>query len=180
MAASKHLVLYLVHYSVYILVNVRKKLHCAYLFADGHAVLVFEKRDPQAGDIRWAEVVEQFGPECRFTGRIIFHWGSTGLLNLCRKAIAVRAKAATLDAGSERTRELGIPVGTLEVQLGDDHLDKVYFHDLSGVLGAPYTYQPEQDEKFDPDISRWADRRVAKVHRVKPQRIQATAQAVAV
>jgi len=31
------LVLYLVHYSVYILINMRKKLHCAYLFADGHA-----------------------------------------------------------------------------------------------------------------------------------------------
>ena len=149
----------------------KKKLHCAYLFADGHAVLVYEKHDPQAGDIRWAEVMEKFGPECRFTGRIIFHWGSNGLLNLCRKAVAVQAKAPTLDAGSERTRELGIPVGTLEVQLGDDHLDKVYFHDLSGVLGAPYTHQPEQDEKFDPEILRWGDCRVAKVHRlpVKPQ-----------
>ena len=71
----------------------KKKLHCAYLFADGHAVLVYEKHDRQAGDIRWAEVVEKFGPECRFKGRIVFHWGSNGLLNLCRKAVAVRAKA---------------------------------------------------------------------------------------
>ena len=51
----------------------KQKLHCAYLFADGHAVLVYEKHDRQAGDIRWAEVVEKFGPECRFTGRIVFH-----------------------------------------------------------------------------------------------------------
>ena len=65
----------------------KQKLHCAYLFADGHAVLVYEKHDRQAGDIRWAEVVEKFGPECRFTGRIVFHWGSNGLLNLCRKAV---------------------------------------------------------------------------------------------
>ena len=36
-----------------------KKLHCAYLFADGHAVLVFEKHDRRAGDTRWAEVVEK-------------------------------------------------------------------------------------------------------------------------
>jgi prepilin-type processing-associated H-X9-DG protein len=29
----------------------RKKLQCAYLFADGHAVLVYEKHDRQAGDM---------------------------------------------------------------------------------------------------------------------------------
>jgi hypothetical protein len=143
-----------------------KKLHCAYLFADGHAVLVYEKHDRQAGDIRWAEVVEKFGPECRFTGRITFHWGSNGLLNLCRKAVAVRATAPTLDAGSDRTRELGIPVGTLEIQLGDDHLDRIHLHDLDGVLSAPYKYQPEVVETFDPEISRWCDYRVAKVHRL--------------
>ena len=39
------------------------------------------------------------------------------------------------------------------------------------MLGAPYTYQPEQDEKFDPEISRWADYRVAKVHRL-PAKLQ--------
>ena len=149
----------------------KQKLHCAYLFADGHAVLVYEKHDRQAGDIRWAEVVEKFGPECRFTGRIVFHWGSNGLLNLCRKAVAVRAKAASLDAGSERTRGLGIPVGTLEVQLGKDRLDNIHFHDLDGVLSAPYSYQPEQDETFDPEASRWADYRVAKVHRL-PTKLQ--------
>ena len=155
----------------------RKKLHCAYLFGDGHAVLVYEKHDRQAGDIRWAEVVEKFGPECRFTGRIVFHWGSNGLLNLCRNAVAVLATAPTLDAGSERTRELGIPVGTLEIQLGNDHVDKVYFHDLPGVIGASYTYQPEQEEKFDPGISRWVDYRVAKIQRVKP--CKATSETVA-
>ena len=51
----------------------KKKLHCAYLFGDGHAVLVYEKRDRQAGDIHWAEVIEKFGPECQFEGRIVFH-----------------------------------------------------------------------------------------------------------
>ncbi len=37
------------HYTVYILINVRKKLHCAYLFADGHAVMVYEKRQGEPG-----------------------------------------------------------------------------------------------------------------------------------
>ena len=144
----------------------KKKLHCAYLFGDGHAVLVYEKHDRQAGDIRWVEVVEKFGPECRFTGRIVFHWGSDGLLNLCRKAVAVRAKAPTIEADSTRTKELGIPVGTLDIQLGSDARDSVYFHDLEGVLGAPYKYQPEADEKFKPEASHWSDYRVAKVHRL--------------
>ncbi len=128
----------------------KKKLHCAYLFADGHAVLVYEKRDPQAGDIRWAEVVEQFGPECRFTGRVMFREGSSAMLKLCRKAVTVRVAHATL-----------------EVELHHTKFKPVWHHGLSSVLGAPYTYQPEQDEKFDPKISRWADYRVAKVHRLR-------------
>jgi len=78
----------------------KKKLHCFYLFADGHAVLIYEKHDRQAGEIKWGEIIEKFGPECRFEGRIVFHGGSNGLLNLCRKAVAVRATAPTLDAGS--------------------------------------------------------------------------------
>jgi hypothetical protein len=126
----------------------KKQLHCAYLFADGHAVLIYEKRDRQAGDIRWAEVIEKFGPECRFTGCIVFHRGSSDLLNLCRKAEAVRATAATL-----------------EIQLTEGRLHNVWVHGLSGVLGAPYTCQPEHDVKFDPEISHWANYRVAKVHR---------------
>jgi hypothetical protein len=154
--------------------QMEKKLNCPYLFEDGHAVMIFEKHDRQAGEIRWAEVIEKFGPECSFEGRIVFHWGSNGLLNLCRKAVAVRAKAPSLDAGSERTREQGFPVGTLEIQLSDDHLDRVYLYDLEGVLGAPYTHQPEKGEKFDPQASHWADYRVARIHRqpVKPQPVQ--------
>jgi prepilin-type processing-associated H-X9-DG protein len=153
----------------------RKKLHCTYLFADGHAVIIYEKHDRQGGEIKWAEVIEKFGPECRFEGRIVFHSGSNGMLNLCRKAVAVRATIPTLDAGSERTRELGIPVGTLEIQLGDDRLDRIYFHDLDGVLSAPYKYQPEVAETFDPQITRWRDYQVTKVQRTpaKPQAVPA-------
>jgi prepilin-type processing-associated H-X9-DG protein len=131
----------------------KKKLHCAYLFADGHAVLVYEKHDRRAGDTHWAEAVEKFGPECRFTGCIVFHRGSSDLLNLCRKAEAVRATAATL-----------------EIQLTEGRLHNVWVQGLSCVLGTPYTYQPEQDEKFDPEISHWADCRVAKVHRLPAKR----------
>jgi hypothetical protein len=50
--------------------------------------------------------------------------------------------------------------------LGDDHLDRIHLHDLDGVLSAPYKYQPEVVETFDPEISRWCDYRVAKVHRL--------------
>lgn len=138
----------------------KQKLHCACLFADGHAVLVYEKHDRKAGAIRWAEVVEKFGPECGFTGRIVFDRASNKLLNLCRKAVAVRATPATL-----------------EVELSQRQLKRVWVHGLSTVLGVPYTYQPDADERFDPEISCWADYRVTKVHRrpVKSKRVQARA-----
>ena len=38
----------------------KKRLHCACLFANGHVVLVFQKHDRPAKDISWAEVVEKF------------------------------------------------------------------------------------------------------------------------
>ena len=105
------------------------------------------------------------------------------MLNLCRRSIAVRAKTPTIEAGSTRTKELGIPVGTLEVQLGIDHLDHVFFHDLDGVLSGQYKYQPEMAEKFDPEISHWADYRVVKVHRVRakaqPAQIETGGESVA-
>ena len=47
-------------------------------------------------------------------GRIVFHRGSNGLLNLCRKAVAVRATAATIEVGSNCTG-MGIPVCTSNV-----------------------------------------------------------------
>lgn len=154
----------------------RKKLQCAYLFADGHAVLVYEKHDREAGDVRWVEVIEKFGPECHFTGRIVFHWGSDGLVNLCRKALEVRAKVPSVEAGSTRTKELGLAVGTLDVQLGRDSLDGVHFHDLDNVLSGPYKYQPEVVETFDPQISHWSDYRVAKIHRLPAPRASARVQ----
>jgi hypothetical protein len=148
-----------------------KKLHCAYLFADGHTVLVYEKYDRQAGEVQWVEIFEKFGPQCKFEGRIVFHWGSNGLVELCRKAIAVSASAPSLGAGSTRTKELGIAVGTLELQLGRGALDTVRFHDLDGVLSAPYHYQPEVAEAFDPKMTHWADHQVAKIHRL-PAKLQ--------
>lgn len=67
----------------------KPKLTATYLYVDGHAVQCFEKTDPDAGEVNYCEVHEQFTKaRCSFTGRIIFG-------HACRAAIA------TVYGGSE-------------------------------------------------------------------------------
>jgi hypothetical protein len=153
-----------------------KSLHCAYLYADGHAVIIYKKQDNDAGEIQFAEIIESFGPKhCSFTGRIVIsRYG--GLLNLIRKAYTVRATAASTQHGSDRTRELGISVGYLEVEMSNDWNDSITLYDMPGTMAGPYTYQPETVETFDAGISRWSGYPVARIHRVKsPEPVQAAA-----
>lgn len=142
-----------------------KRHTLTYLYADGHAVCLFEKNDKQAGLIEWAEVWEKWTEaDCRFEGRIIIGRYSEGLAALCKSAKAIRAKAPTVDAGSEGTRAKGILFGTLEVQTKAGSL---YFHDMPGTISGPYTYQPDAVENFDAGLARWGNVRVGAIHRVK-------------
>ena len=36
----------------------KAQLCTAYLYADGHAVLIYRKTDPQAGEITWCEIID--------------------------------------------------------------------------------------------------------------------------
>lgn len=144
----------------------KPQVYCTYLYADGHAVIIYEKTDPDAGKVQFAEVHELYGPDCYFTGRVILY-RADGLTTLVRNAYSVRATVASLKHGSQRTKELGIAVGYLEVCMSKDWHNSVTFYDLPGTLGGPYSYQPDTIETFDPDLSLWGHVRVARIHRVK-------------
>lgn len=151
----------------------KPKLWCSYLYADGHAVLVYEKSDKHAGTVKWCEVHEKFGPECQFEGRIVIGSFSEGLTNLCKRAAVVRAKEPDAKHGSDATKKLGISIGTMEVQMSSgSYHDSLYFYDMPGTFSGPYHYQPETIEVFKADATHWSDYRIAKIHRAKqPQTV---------
>lgn len=150
--------------------NKTHKATVTYLYADGHAVVVYEKQDKQAGLVEWVEVYEQWTKaDCNFQGRIIIGRYTGAMAWLCSKqATLIRAKSPSIDYGSQGTKEKGIAVGLLEIETKEGSF---YWHDMPGVMSAPYTYQPEQCENFDAGLARWAGRPVARIHR-KAQAMQ--------
>lgn len=81
----------------------KARVTCTYLYADGHAVMVFEKTDPQAGLVQWCEVWERWTEaSLGFTGRIVIGRYSGGLAALCRGAEAIRAKVPKVDESPSR------------------------------------------------------------------------------
>lgn len=138
-----------------------------YLYADGHAVVVFEKHDKHAGTVTWVEVFEEWTKaHCSFQGRVIIGRYSGGLAWLCKQALSIRAQEPRVDAGSEGTRQKGILFGTLEVVTKGGSL---YFHDMPATISGPYTYQPDHVENFDAGLARWGNYPVGKIHRKKTE-----------
>jgi len=144
-----------------------KTLTCTYLFADGHAVQVYEKQDRDAGPIEFVEITEKFTKaSCGFTGRLILLRGAAAMADLCREAKQIIAQEAGFEHGSENSRRAGIAVGTLTLLMKSGPL---YFHDFPNFISGPYHYQPgvKNNELFDPAMTYWGDRRVAKIIRQK-------------
>lgn len=135
-----------------------------YLYADGHAVQIWEDSHPQAGPLYWVELIEEYGPEIRmqFEGRIYFS-GWAGLGQLAKRASRIRIFAKN---GTSKTQELGIACVTLTLIFPD--IGPLHFHDMPGLMSGDFSHDPNLTETFNPDLSVWADMRVAKVTR-KPQ-----------
>ena len=142
-----------------------KNLKCTYLYADGHAVQIYSKRDPDAGEIEFAEITEKFTTaKIRFSGRLVFHWGHDALADLCRKADRIDASEASIENGSEASRRIGQPVGYLTIYPSKDREIGLHFYDLPGLLSGAYSYQPDTEEKFNPNLTVYGAYRVSKVH----------------
>lgn len=68
-------------------------LRSVHLHNDGHAVLLHERNDKNAGKIQWAEIFQEFGPKCNFEGKIVLTLGeSVGVSGLLKKANEVSVK----------------------------------------------------------------------------------------
>ena len=144
----------------------KKKLTHAYLYAAGHAVLCYEKRDKDAGEVQWCEIHQKWTEaQLSFEGRITFGRGSSPeLLRMCKRAQRIEAKEASTKNGSDNTKEAGIAVGGLTFTFGD-YSDYLHLSSFPNLISAPWTYQPDVGECVPSEFaSQWGNLRVAKVH----------------
>lgn len=150
----------------------RKRIQTVYLYADDHAVALWEKNDPQAGKVEWAEIHERWGPQVLFcAGRLVLKPEMAQLLKSC---VGVSAAPARIEAGSPNTRERGIALDTLSLRVrGAEH--PVILHGIPEWLSGPWRYQGDVDETFDQvkDAPFWSTVRVAKVHYRKRKKVTA-------
>ncbi len=148
----------------------KPQLTCTYLFADGHAVQIFEKEDPDAGRVTFAVVTEAFtAATCSFTGRLIIGRHNEALTEVLRTARSIRAQEPSISWGSEATKKAGIPCGYLGITTRHGDL---YWHDLPGLISSCYTYQggPAYAEAFNAEDTHWAMHRISRIIRKpKPQ-----------
>lgn len=148
-----------------------KTCTCLYLFADGHAVACYEKRDPDAGRVEYVEIYERLVAErsfLGFKGRIVFHDGEA-FLHLLKRARHVTAEVPTIDRGSNVTKRKGIAVGSLAILPAKG--GELRWNLIPDVLSSGITYDEAQmgyGEPFNRDVTRWGDRPVGKIHYATP------------
>jgi prepilin-type processing-associated H-X9-DG protein len=146
----------------------KKHLTCTYLFADGHAVELYEKTDKDCGRVQFAEITQRWTKaRCNFTGRLIFGRFRTGIAHLAKTAYSIQATTPSITHGSDNTRKLGIPVGYLEIAVKPGC--SVSFYDMPSCISGEYTYQAGDNygETFDPSLTSWSGIPVARIHLAK-------------
>jgi hypothetical protein len=142
-------------------------LRVAYIFSDGHTVMVYRKDIPEAkfGYIEVVEVIEGFCT-AGFVGRVVIH--DTGMLAALKGATSVRAAVPALENGYVGSTEKGIPVGYLSFV---NAFGYGYFYDITGVCGGGYSYQPEEkwEEKFTDkeEGGLWCEMKIVKIYPLK-------------
>ena len=92
-----------------------KTADCAYLYPDGHMVIVHKKPDRDAGEVKWVTIWENIGIDIYVygEGRLII---DPEALPFIRHADRITVKPASVDSGSENTKKLGIRVETISIQ----------------------------------------------------------------
>ena len=140
-----------------------ERLSHAYLYGDGHLVVIFGKWDhTYQRSLERAEVIEKYARPS-FSGRLVIH--ECGILPTIQGA-RVRASLPTIENGSENTRRLNLAVGTvsIESEIGSFHVS------ILECLSGPFTYQPDVSETFE-EVSKercWSDTPISKVRLSPP------------
>lgn len=145
-----------------------QKQTCAYLYADGHAVILYEQKVKLGGasqTVEYAVIHEQWTKaSLSFKGRLCFsRYGSAAMLDLCKRAVSIKACPPSTENGSENTRKLGLAIGNLSFDFADGSY--LYFNYMPDLISGQFTYQPDHTDMFEADRSTWGYVKVAEIKR---------------
>lgn len=148
--------------------NNKARSTCSYLYADGHAVVLYEqtvKLGNSKTEVEYAVIHEKWTEaHLGFKGRLCFsRYDGLAMLNLCKRASTITAHEPTTEHGSENTRKLGLSVGSLSLNFPDGSY--LHWTTIPGLISAQHTYQPEHVDAFDGDRSTWGMCKVAEIKR---------------
>ena len=140
-----------------------KTCKVAYLYDDGHMVLIHEKHDKDAGRVEYATIYENVGIQCAFQGRLII---DNGALPFVLEAANIQVLPSSIDQGSQLTKDKNIRVETIILKskyANNDWIINLFPDFISGDI----KYQGGISEKFA-DIENsysWGTAPIKKIYR---------------
>ena len=141
-----------------------KSCRCAYLYDDGHVVLVHEKRDKDAGKVEWVTIYQSIGVKTSFKkpGRLIIDPAVLPFLSICSR---VEVSPACDRNGSDNTKARNIAVESISFRNGST--DRPWFiSSFPGLISSDIYFNDNGSENFDPAANHyyWAGYPVKSVY----------------
>jgi hypothetical protein len=110
---------------------------CAYLYDDNHLVVIFERRE-RGVNTEYCKIAQNIGLTMASQGRLVFHDVSLLIAIASLPQVSVQMSNGSVDAGSDKTKALGLEVGNLIVRSG---LGWFHIATLPTLLSSGLTYQ---------------------------------------
>ena len=140
----------------------------AYLHNDNHLTIWHEKNHKDAGKIEWVTLYENPGIDVNLpeNTRLIIN---PEALPFVLHATYIRGTAATMEAGSDNTKKLGIRVENITIRNGVGNYGW-HISNFPGVISSDISLNAHDSEELFEDIAesfRWGDVHIKKVYRAE-------------
>jgi prepilin-type processing-associated H-X9-DG protein len=145
-----------------------KTARVMYLYADGHASVVHERRDPKAGNIEWVTLHERL-PVQVLSGFSSAAAKTAGRLIINREAIPLILSAQRVHwyapeprHGSDKSKALGLAIGIIGLNFGSGYM---HMYTIPDILCGDITIQTDTSETWSEvkEDRRWGSMNVSDV-----------------
>ena len=130
-----------------------KTCRTAYLYSDGHMVLIHEKSDKDVGKVEWATIYENVGITVSFDpGRLIIN---NSVLPFLMQAKRITVSSPSERNGSDNTRAQGIAVETIGLYNGNDR--PWFISNFPGLISSDIYFNDNDTEPFKSECYHWGN-----------------------
>lgn len=141
-----------------------KQLETAYIYADGHSVEIWSKKDKDCGKVQWVEIREKYAKPTFQEGRVIFSSPDWYAYYELAKGNRLEAEKPSLKNGSTATQEKGFSVGHVKIHIKNK---SIIDYNIPGILSGQLTYQEDVSETFNDVKEKKTWSIITKVHFAK-------------